>query len=65
MDELARRGAPARATARAGADRARLPAGIPAAATDFDDPASIAAALGGAERAHLITPSSERARNRP
>jgi len=47
--------------ARAGIDRARLPAGIPAAAADFDDPASIAAPPGGAERAHLATPSSERA----
>ncbi len=61
VDELARRGAPVRAMVRAGADRAKLPAGIPVAVADFDDPASIAAALDGAERAYLVTPSSERA----
>ena len=61
VDELARRGAPARAMVRAGADRAKLPAGIPVAVADFDDPPSIAAALDGAERAYLVTPSSERA----
>ena len=41
VDELARRGAPVRALVRAEADWARLPAGV----ADFDDPASIAAAL--------------------
>ena len=61
VDELARRGAPVRAMVRAGADRAKLPAGIPVAVADFDDPPSIAAALDGAERAYLVTPSSERA----
>ena len=61
VDELARRGAPVRAMVRAEADRARLPAGIPVAVADFDDPAAIAAALEGAERAYLVTPSSERA----
>ncbi len=61
VDELARRGTPVRAMVRAGADRAKLPAGIPVAVADFDDPASIAAALDGAERAYLVTPSSERA----
>ena len=61
VDELTRRGAPVRAMVRAGADRAKLPAGIPVAVADFDDPASIAAALDGAERAYLVTPSSERA----
>ena len=61
VDELARRGAPVRAMVRAGADRAKLPADIPVAVADFDDPPSIAAALDGAERAYLVTPSSERA----
>ena len=61
VDELARRDALVRAMVRTGADRARLPAGIPVAVADFDDPASIAAALDGAERAYLVTPSSERA----
>lgn len=45
VDELARRGAPVRALVRAEADRARLPAGVAVAVADFDDPASIAAAL--------------------
>ena len=61
VDALARRGAPVRAMVRAEADRAKLPAGVPAVVADFDDLASIAAALEGAERAYLVTPSSERA----
>ena len=59
--DLARRGVPVRAMVRAEADRAKLPAGVPAVVADFDDLASIAAALEGAERAYLVTPSSERA----
>ena len=51
VDALARRGAPVRAMVRAEADRGRLPAGVPAVVADFDDPASIAAALEGAGRA--------------
>jgi uncharacterized protein YbjT (DUF2867 family) len=46
---------------RAEADRGKLPAGVEVAVADFDDPASIAAALRGAGRAYLVTPSSERA----
>ena len=61
VDALARRGAPVRAMVRAEADRAKLPAGVPAVVADFDDLASIAAALDGADRAYLVTPSSERA----
>jgi uncharacterized protein YbjT (DUF2867 family) len=61
IDELARRGAPVRAMVRAEADRVKLPAGISVAVADFDDPASLAGALEGAERAYLVTPSSERA----
>ena len=61
VDALARRSAPVRAMVRAEADRAKLPAGVPAVVADFDDLASIAAALEGAERAYLVTPSSERA----
>ena len=61
VDALAGRGAPVRAMVRAEADRAKLPAGVPAVVADFDDLASIAAALEGADRAYLVTPSSERA----
>ena len=61
VDALARRGAPVRAMVRTEADRAKLPAGVPAVVADFDDLASIAAALDGADRAYLVTPSSERA----
>ena len=46
---------------RAEADRDRLTAGVQPVVADFDDPASIAAALHGARRAYLVTPSSERA----
>jgi uncharacterized protein YbjT (DUF2867 family) len=58
---LTRRGAPVRAMVRAQADRSRLPDGVAVIVADFDDAASIAAALKGAERAYLVTPSSERA----
>jgi len=61
VDALARRGALVRAMVRAEADRAKLPAGVPAVVAGFDDLASIAAALEGADRAYLVTPSSERA----
>lgn len=61
LDALAARGAPVRAMVRTEADRSRLPAGVPVVAADFDDAASIAAALEGAGRAYLLTPSSERA----
>ena len=61
VDALTRRGAPVRAMVRSAADRGKLPAGVPAVVADFDDPESIAAALTGAERAYLVTPSSEQA----
>jgi uncharacterized protein YbjT (DUF2867 family) len=61
VDALGSRGAPVRAMVRADADRNRLPAGVPVAVADFDDPASLAGALEGAGRAYLVTPSSERA----
>jgi uncharacterized protein YbjT (DUF2867 family) len=61
IDALSGRGAPVRAMVRGDADRARLPAGIQAVVADFDDPGSIAAALKGAGRAYLVTPSSEQA----
>jgi uncharacterized protein YbjT (DUF2867 family) len=61
VDALARQGVPVRAMVRAEADRGKLPAGVPAVIADFDDSASIAAALQGAEPAYLVTPSSERA----
>jgi uncharacterized protein YbjT (DUF2867 family) len=46
---------------RAEADQGRLPDGVEAVIADFDDPASITAALAGAGRAYLVTPSSEHA----
>jgi uncharacterized protein YbjT (DUF2867 family) len=61
IDALARRGTPVRAMVRAEADRAKLPADVAVVVADFDDPASLAAALDGTERAYLVTPSSERA----
>jgi len=61
VQALARRGVPVRAMVRAEADRGKLPAGVEVAVADFDDPASVAAALRGAGRAYLVTPSSERA----
>jgi uncharacterized protein YbjT (DUF2867 family) len=61
VEALVSRGVPVRAMVRAGADRGRLPAGVAVAVADFDDPASLAAALQDVERAYLVTPSSERA----
>ncbi len=61
VDALVRRDVPVRAMVRAEADRGKLPDGVQAVVADFDDPASIAAALAGAGRAYLVTPSSERA----
>jgi len=60
-EALARRGTPVRGMVRAEADRDRLPAGVQPVVADFDDPASVAAALHGARQAYLVTPSSERA----
>jgi uncharacterized protein YbjT (DUF2867 family) len=61
IGELARRGTAIRAMVRAEADRGKLPAGVSLAVADFDDPEAVAAALDGAGRAYLVTPSSERA----
>jgi uncharacterized protein YbjT (DUF2867 family) len=46
---------------RAEADRSKLPEGVQTVVANFDDEASVAAALEGAGRAYLVTPSSERA----
>jgi uncharacterized protein YbjT (DUF2867 family) len=61
IDALIARDAPVRAMVRTAADAGRLPGGVDLAVADFDDPASLAAALDGAERAYLVTPSSEQA----
>lgn len=61
LEALAARGAPLRAMVRRETDRDRLPAGTEVTVADFDDAASVAAALRGAGQAYLVTPSSERA----
>ena len=61
VDALADRGAPVRAMVRTEADRGRVRAGVEVVVADFDEAAAIEAALDGAERAYLVTPSSERA----
>ena len=61
VDALADRGAPVRAMVRTEADRSKLRAGVEVVVADFDEAAAIEAALDGAERAYLVTPSSERA----
>jgi uncharacterized protein YbjT (DUF2867 family) len=61
VENLVRAGVPVRAMVRTEAGRSQLPDGVPAAVADFDDPASLAAALAGAERAYLVTPSSGQA----
>jgi uncharacterized protein YbjT (DUF2867 family) len=61
VDALVERGAPVRAMVRTEAGRGRLPAGVDTVVADFDDAAAVAAALDGAERAYLVTPSAERA----
>ena len=61
VDALAERGAPVRAMVRKEADRGKLAAGVEVIVADFDDSAAVAAALDGAERAYLVTPSSEQA----
>jgi uncharacterized protein YbjT (DUF2867 family) len=61
LEALTGRGVPARAMVRRDADRDGLPAGVQVAVADFDDAGSVAAALRGAGRAYLVTPSSERA----
>ena len=61
VEALVRTGAPVRAMVRDQASRAKLPDGVQVALADFEDPASLAAALDGAGRAYLVTPSSEQA----
>ncbi|GAA3220583.1 SDR family oxidoreductase [Nonomuraea helvata] len=61
LEALAGRGKPVRAMVRREADRERLPVGVQAVVADFDDAVSVAAALRGAGRAYLVTPSAERA----
>ena len=61
VEALIRTGAPVRAMVRDQASRAKLPDGVQVALADFEDPASLAAALDGAGRAYLVTPSSEQA----
>jgi uncharacterized protein YbjT (DUF2867 family) len=61
VEALTGRGAPVRAMVRRETDREGLPAGADAAVADFDDAESVAAALRGAAKAYLVTPSSERA----
>ena len=58
LDLLVERGADVRAMVRG---PAQLPEAVTQVVADFDDAASLAAALGGVERAYLVTPSSERA----
>jgi len=61
VDALAERGAPVRAMVRTEADRSKLRAGVDVVVADFDDATAVATALDGAERAYLVTPSSEQA----
>ena len=61
VDALVRRDVPVRAVVRTEAGQDKLPGGVQAVIADFDDPASISAALAGSGRAYLVTPSSERA----
>lgn len=61
VDALVERGAPVRAMVRAEADRGRLRPEVEGIVADFNDSAALEAALDGAERAYLVTPSSEQA----
>ncbi len=61
VDALVERGAPVRAMVRTEADRGKLRAGVDVVVADFDKTAAVAAALDGAERAYLVTPSAEQA----
>jgi uncharacterized protein YbjT (DUF2867 family) len=61
LDALVGRGVPVRAMVRTDKDSGGMPAGVQVAVADFDDAASVAAALHGAAGAYLVTPSSERA----
>ena len=61
VDALVERGAPVRAMVRSEADRGRLPPEVNGVVADFDNSPAIEAALDGADRAYLVTPSSEQA----
>ncbi len=61
VDALVERGAPVRAMVRSEAGRGKLRPEVEGVVADFDDSAAIAVALDGAERAYLVTPSSEQA----
>ena len=61
VDALVERGAHVRAMVRTDADRGKLQAGVEVAVADFNETAAVAAALDGAERAYLVTPSSAQA----
>ena len=61
VDALVERGAPVRAMVRTEADRSKLRAGVEVVVADFDETAAVGAALDGADRAYLVTPSSEQA----
>jgi uncharacterized protein YbjT (DUF2867 family) len=58
---LSAAGADVAGTVRRASDAAKLPAGVRAVVADFDDPASLAAAMTGVRALYLVTPSSERA----
>jgi uncharacterized protein YbjT (DUF2867 family) len=61
VEALAARGALVRAMVRAEADRSKLRPGVEVVVADFDETPAISAALDGAGRAYLVTPSSEQA----
>jgi uncharacterized protein YbjT (DUF2867 family) len=61
LQALVQRGVPVRAMVRRETARDSFPAGVQVAVGDFDDPLSLTAALDGAGRVYLVTPSSERA----
>lgn len=61
VEALAARGALVRAMVRAEADRSKLRPGVEVVVADFDETPAISAALDGAGRAYLVTPSSKQA----
>jgi uncharacterized protein YbjT (DUF2867 family) len=62
VDLLTQRGAPVRVMVRDQGDAAKFDtARVSVVVADFDDAQSITAALAGADRAYLVTPSSEKA----
>ena len=62
VDRLTQRGAPVRVMVRGQGDAAQFDAArVSVVVADFDDAESLSAALAGADRAYLVTPSSEKA----